>query len=215
MEANNYISDPELITYINNSLAELDDIMVTDYEDYKLSTFLTTLSPGANIIPLPKELYKLRGIDYQTSQGTNNWVTLFPFQLTERNKASSPANRSGLSYRVGGASVVIMPEANAAGTYQVWYTPKFVPLSDECDHLLTQMDAQAWVEYAVVDCCIKILNKQNMDPSGFFNEKQLLTTRIKNAAKNRDSSGPKHIANTRFSNNSLDLDAFSLIDFDY
>ncbi len=205
MENNNFVNDPELIAYINSSLSELDDIMVTDYEDYRVSTFLSILAPNSNIIPLPPDFYKLRGVDFQLSnQSPNKWITLFPFQLTERNKNRSGLTnvltpyRASLSYRVAGSSIVIMPQEQCTGTYQVWYTPTFKPLSNECSELSIQMNQQSWVEYAVVDCCIKILNKQNMDPSGFLAEKQQLLQRIRNAAKNRDSAGPKAMVNVRF-----------------
>jgi len=215
MENNNFITDAELTTYINNSLAELDDILVTDYEDYRLLTFQAILPADgvSNIISIPSNLYKLRGVDYQVNQNANGtyWLTLFPFQLTERNRQRSGLTnilipyRTGLSYRVADAGIIIMPQVEAGGTYQIWYTPKFVPLTETTDALTIQMDNQAWVEYAVVDCCIKIFNKQNLDPSGFLAEKQLLQVRIRNAAKNRDSAGPKRIANVRFNDNDFGL----------
>lgn len=215
MENNNFISDDELTTYINNSLAELDDILVTDYEDYRLATFQAILpSDGlTNTISIPSNLYKLRGVDYQLNSGSNGtyWLTLFPFQLTERNRQRNGLTnvltpyRTGLSYRLGDAGIIIMPQVQAGGTYQIWYTPKFIPLTLTTDALNIQMDNQAWVEYAVVDCCIKIFNKQNLDPSGFLAEKQALQMRIRNAAKNRDSAGPKRVANVRFNEDDFGL----------
>ncbi len=215
MEENNFVTDVELTTYINNSLAELDDILVTDYEDYRINTFQAILpSDGtSNIISIPSNLYKLRGVDFQINSSANGiyWLSLFPFQLTERNRQRSGLTnilipyRTGLSYRLGDAGIIIMPQVEAGGTYQVWYTPKFVPLDETTDALTIQMDNQAWVEYAVVDCCIKIFNKQNLDPSGFLAEKQALQVRIRNAAKNRDSAGPKRVANVRFNDNDFGM----------
>ncbi len=200
MENNNFVSDDELTTYLNNSLGELDDVLATDYEDYRLNTFQSALNT-TNIIPIPSNLYKLRAVDYQVSP--TEWITLFPFQLTQRNQQNRmPAaqmNRlNNLYYRLGDAGIIIMPAAKAAGIYQIWFTPKFVPLALTTDTLTIQMDTQAWIEYAIVDCCIKIFNKQNLDPSGFMAEKGALLGRIRNAAKNRDSAGPKSIANVRF-----------------
>ena len=215
MENNNFISDTELTTYLNNSLAELDDVLVTDYEDYRLNTFQSVLpSDGlTNIIPIPSNLYKLRGVDFKINESQNGtfWLTLFPFQLPERNRQRSGLTnilvpyRTGLSYRLADAGIIIMPQVQAGGTYQIWFTPKFVSLVETTDTLTIQMDTQAWIEYAVVDCCIKIFNKQNLDPSGFMAEKAALQVRIKNAAKNRDSAGPKRVANVRFNENDFGL----------
>ncbi len=205
MENNYAVSDIELSGYINNSLAELDDILVTDYEDYRLATFQSVLPADgqSNQIPIPSNLYKLRGVDYLVNGAGSRWITLFPFQLPDRNKDTGiqvRTYRNNLSYRLGDASIIIMPQVQAGGTFQVWYTPKFVPLATLSDALNIQMDTQSWVEYAVVDCCIKIFNKQNLDPSAFMQEKMLLQARVRAAAKNRDSAGPKSVANVRFQN---------------
>lgn len=212
MEENYFVTDVELTSYINNSLAELDDILVTDYEDYRVTTYQSIIQSGtnSNIIPIPSSLYKLRGVDYQlqnTGNG-NNWFTLFAFQLTERNNQNqnnlinlSYPYAKASSYRLSDAGIIILPQDQCDGTYQIWYVPKFIPLVELTDTLTIQMDTQAWVEYAVVDCCVKILNKQRLDPSGFLADKAQLQQRIRNAAKNRDSAGPKRVANTRFNGN--------------
>lgn len=109
-----------------------------------------------------------------------------------------------LSYRLADSSIIMEPQQQAAGnTFQVWYTPKFNNLNLTTDTLGIQMQTQGWTEYAIVDCCIKIFNKQNMDPSAFMQEKEQLRQRIMSAAKNRDASAPKQIVNTRFSNDDL------------
>lgn len=210
MENNYFCTDAELTSYINNSLAELYDVLSTKYEDYNLSTFQAILPNDgySNTISIPSNLFKLRAVDFQCSQqgaSTPLWYTLFEFQLTERNRGSNtinniltPYGKLRLSFRLADTSIIVIPQIEAGGTYQIWYTPKYVPLVQLTDTLTIQMDTQAWVEYAVVDCCVKIFNKQNMDPTGFMAEKAALLTRITGAARNRDSAGPKRVANTRY-----------------
>jgi hypothetical protein len=67
------------------------------------------------------------------------------------------------------------------------------------------MNSQGWAEYAIVDCCIKIFNKQNIDPSGFMAEKEALKLRIVSAAKNRDSGGVKSVSDTRYQSDCFGL----------
>lgn len=215
MENNNFVTDQELTTYINNSLAELDGVMATEYEEYRLSSFQAVLPNDgvSNVISIPSSFYKLRGVDYQNQgQGPTLWYTLFSYQFPERNNNNnsisniiSPYGKYALSYRLADVGIIIQPQAQAGGVYQVWFTPKFINLCNPTDTLTIQMDTNAWVEYAVVDCCIKIYNKQNLDPSGFINEKALLRARVIAEAKNRDSAGPKRVANVRFGNNDLTL----------
>lgn len=220
MENNFFVSDVELIGYINNSLGELDDILVTEYEDYRLNNFQAVIPNDgiSNTIAIPSDMNKLRGVDYSFGNGlsSNKWTTLFSFQFTERNRQTnsfngitSSNNFNRLTYRLADQGIIIMPQSRASGLFQIWYTPKFNPLLSITDILPIQMDTQAWVEYAVVDCCIKIFNKQNLDPSGFMAEKAALKTRIVGAARNRDTSGPKRIANTRY-NNDFDFGSYNI-----
>lgn len=215
MEKNYFVSDQELTTYLNNSLAELDGLMAREYEEYRLSSFQAILPNDgvSNIISIPSNLFKLRGVDYfNQGQGGPPYYTLFSFQFPERNRnnntlsnITAPYGKGRLSYRLADVGVIIAPQQFAGGTYQVWYTPKYIPLCNQSDALNIQMDTQSWVEYSIVDCCIKIFNKQGLDPSGFLAEKQALYARIMAEAKNRDSSGPKRMANVRFNNDDMVL----------
>lgn len=212
MENNYFVSDAEITSYLNNSIAELDDILITTYNDYRVNTFQAILpSDGSNnVISIPSNFYKLRGVDFRDSASTDaipRWYTLYPFQLIERNRNNSnfgsitaPWGKVRLSYLLTDAGITIQPTSQVGGTYQIYYVPKFIPLQVSGDTLTIQMDTQAWIEYAVIDCCVKIFNKQNLDPTGFMAEKAALKQRIVSAAKNRDSAAPKRMANTRFQN---------------
>lgn len=210
MENNNFISDSELTSYINNSLAELDDIMINEVnEDYRLEQYIATLQAGAFSIPTPQETMKIRGVDIQgngiVSNGSFPWFPLPKFQLIDRGRRNNltsalayPFGKVNLSYFWQGANgIIIYPQVQAAGTYQIWWIPKFQPLLQLTDVLAVQMDQQSWIEYAVVDACIKIFCKQNLDPSGFMARKEGLRNRIRGAMTNRDQSGPDCIANVR------------------
>lgn len=212
MENNFFISDTELTTYINNSLGELDDVLTTEYEEYRLNNFQAIIPNDgvSNTIAIPSNMNKLRGVDYQLATTSSTlWLTLYPFQFPERNRWNnslsnvlSPLNRS-LSYRLADQGIIITPLTQAYGTYQIWFTPKFYPLLVTTDVLPIQMDTNAWVEYTIVDCCVKIFNKQNLDPSGFMAEKAALLERIRASARNRNSAAPKRIANVRFNDGDM------------
>jgi hypothetical protein len=192
---------------LNACLGELDDALVTRYEDYKITNYLTTLTNGQYQIPLPPNFLKLRAIDYSPSvpSNGNGWYTINQFQMPERNRYNnsaqnivSPWGKVTLSARVMGQSIYIQPQDEAGGAYQIWYTPSYAPLVNTTDLLPYYMDTQAWSEFAIVGTCVKIMNKMNLDPSGFMAEKAEQKERVISAAKNRDSSGPKRMANVRF-----------------
>ena len=209
MENSQFVTDTELTNYINNSLAEMDDIMVDTYEDYRLEQYQATLQGGSFTIPTPQEMLKLRGVDIQgngvVSNGSYPWFPIPKFQLIDRGARNNltsalayPFGKVNLSYFWSGANgILIYPQVQASGTYQIWWIPKFSELVLTTDVLPVQMDQQAWVEYAVVDCCIKIYCKQNLDPSAFMQRKEALRTRIIGSMSNRDVAGPDCIANVR------------------
>ena len=210
LENNNFITDQELTTYLNNSLGEMDDIMVNTYEDYRLSIFQATLNSGNYQIPMPADAYKLRGIDIQGNGGTSvngapAWFPLRKFQLVDRGRRNNltsaltyPFGKVNLAYMWQGENgISIFPETQAQGTYQIWYIPKFKPLLNLSDQLQPAMDSQGWVEYAVVDAAIKCLIKQELDPQAYMQRKEALRVRLIGSMSNRDAGGVDCVANVR------------------
>jgi hypothetical protein len=208
LEANNFCTDEELTTYLNLGGGEMWGAMGMTYEDYGLDTFLAALGAGQNEIPLPLNCDKVRGVDYNPANlDLTHWYTLYPIGLSERNRYNNPSTsvaatwyKANLGYRLLQSSILIMPQDQASGNYQVWFTPKFQPLVNLTDTLPANMDTNAWHEFMVVAACIKVMNKRNFDPSGFMMEKVELKDRILNEAKNRNSGGPKRMANSRYQN---------------
>lgn len=201
-ENSQFVTDAEIITMLNGSLAEMDDLLISRYDDYKISSFIYTLS-SSNNIPVPDDFLKVRLVERQLSD-VNHYQRLKQFSLQEKNRYQYPtsyASReySTVRYRLLGANIMIEPAEQASGTYQVWYVPDYTVLS-QFDTLPAYMDTQAWCEYAVVDTAVKILVKQNLDPSMFMTQKQQLSNRIMSMASNRDAGGVKTIADTRYCN---------------
>ena len=214
MEQNQFVTDPEIMLYLNQSLGELDDILATDYEDYHVLTYQSVIpnnSSASNIIPVPSNLLKLRGVDFQFQaaaqpQQATFWYTIPKFNFLERNQLNPLTSaltpwRVNICYNLIDQGIEIVPQTNCAGTYRIWFTPKYEYLTQTTSILPLYMNAQGWSEYAVVDACIKIFNKQNIDPSGFMAEKEALRQRIISAAKNRDSGGVKSVSDVRYQPN--------------
>lgn len=213
MEQNQFVTDSEIQLYLNQSLGELDDILAGEYDDYHTLSFQAVLPQpnGSNIIPVPSTLLKIRGVDYQyqlssTAQSAL-WYTVPKFNFLERNQ-TNPLTGSiampwygNLSYNLLDQGIQITPQTQCQGTYQVWYTPKFEYLQSVNQALPIYMNAQGWSEYSIVDACIKIFNKQNIDPSGFMAEKEALRQRVISSAKNRDSGGVKCVTDVRYGGN--------------
>jgi hypothetical protein len=207
MENNQFVTDAELIAWMNNSLSQLDMILVSKFNDYKLTAVATTAAAATGIISLPSDFLKFRGLDVQYSPSDpDGYEKVRPFEFTQRNDRpypmmSGPAGYGPymMRYRLQGSSIYIRPVAIAAQwPYRLWYTPDFVPLVNVTDTLQSYMDSQAWFEYAVVDCAVKVLAKQDLDPMTFMAQKQELKEMIISlSAPNRDAGEPRAMVDTR------------------
>lgn len=191
-----FIDDPEWTDYINNSYAELYDILVSRFEDYysKISTF--TITAPNNSTTLPADFYKVRGLDYQLSG--NDWVSVRKYNFQDRNKINRAVLRplygiADRSYRVMGQSVNILPADRAPGSYQMFYIPRYTPLVNPTDVLGDVLDYQ---EYITTDAAIKALTKEESDVSVQVMQKNALKERIEAMASNRDTE-PERITDVR------------------
>lgn len=197
--ASQFVTDPELAGYLNSSLAELDDVLIGTYEDYKVTTTTATIASsvdGSNFFMLPADFLKSRRVDRQVN---GCWLQLDRFSMMESNAYAYPAlSRVGFEfrYRIEGLKCWIVPWSNSAGIYQLWYVPRFTALA-LTDPLPSYMDQQSWTEFAIADSGAKVLQKQDLDPSIFLGQKGQQQARVVAAAATRDAGPPRRMVDTR------------------
>lgn len=200
MENSTFVSDSELNFYINSSIAELHDLLVSAYgSDYFLSTHSFSTVASTADYALPADFYKLAGIDAQYNG--SDWVALRPFNFNERNRNQdlSVGTISGpdFRYRIMGSNIKLAPVPNAVHTIKVWYTPKATELSLDAD---TLNDLNQFAEYVIVDAAIKCLQKEESDVSVLMAQKAELRRRIEIMAQNRDASEPESVSDVYSAN---------------
>jgi hypothetical protein len=205
MEVSQFVTDLEITAYLNNSLAMLDTYLANQFNDYKITSTLATITSGTNTFALPADFLRMRGLDVWYDLSTIDGYQVIPehdfrqrtrkFYLGHNNGSLGPAH---LTYRLQGQAVLILPGIIAPNyTYRLWYTPQYIPLVNTSDTLQSFMDGQNWTEYAVVDTAIKILEKQDLDPTTFMNQAaQLKEYIIKLAIQPRNSGEPKSVVDT-------------------
>lgn len=204
MEGSTFVSDTEVIGYINVAMAEIHDILVDRYEDYYVSSEPFTL-PADNPGTLPNTFYKALGVDFDTG-GTTYRLRRFSFQ--ERNVYNSPAMVAGrvtnTLYAIQGAEIKFIPSPTVSGTATLWYVPEAQQFATSGSGFMdvtvvTKAPAVAfgYEEYVVVDAAIKCLQKEESDVQMLMVQKQQLKERIENAASNRDQGEPTAITDSR------------------
>lgn len=195
MEASQFVADSELTSYINNSIAELHDILAEAYgsEYFVISTTGTTVADQA-AYDLPADFYELKGVDLRV--GTQDWSNVRPFNFNERNRFAdfNVWDFSGITnvrYRLLGNQIMFTPLPDRDVEYQLWYVPVATKLVADDD---TLDDFNAYSEYVIVDAAIKMMQKEESDVSVLFAQKQALEKRIRDKSQNRDAANAGSIS---------------------
>ena len=196
MENSNFVGSTELDGYLQDSYAELYDLLVGKHQDYYVAEPEEfSLANGEYTYALPSDFYKLLGVDVSLS---GRWRDLDPFNFNERNVTASARRELGryasVRYRVIGQSLHLAPADGAEGSYRLWYVPT-------CPALTTvgSMDAVSdkWRDYVVVDTAIKMLAKEESDTTVLERAKMALLQRIEAAAAAVDAGRSARVTDVR------------------
>jgi hypothetical protein len=208
MENSSFVTDAEVNSYIVRSGGALHDILTTVYEDYYLTstTFVLPYVPPSgpplsepNIIPLPSDFLKARGLDYQVE--TTAWSTVPKFNFAERNRWQRRPSRwlddRFRAYQLTGSYLRILPEDSCNGTYRLWYLTSYPGLASDDDAVSQWVENNGWTEYIILDAAIKCMQKEESDCSLLMAQRQQVEERIRSSAANRDAGAPERIAEVR------------------
>lgn len=194
MTNSQFVSDSELVNYINGSIAELHDLLIAAYDnDYFITEYTFNTVSGTDSYALPNDFYKLRGIDSKI--GTDQWFTLQPFNFNERNSKNDLvaylAYGNNFRYRIIGSEVVFSPVPQGIYSIKLWYIPVATKLTSDSD---TLNDINQFSEYVIVDAAIKMANKEETDVSVLAAQKAELRRRIEVMAQNRNADKSESIS---------------------
>jgi hypothetical protein len=216
----NFVTTPEWNSYINQSMYELYDLLITVFEDYFIAppiqfvadgvtylyplpngsnTFLNALNPSQTITP--PAFYKLSGVDLALNNASNAYVTVNKFNFIDRNRFVYPNTAStiygvfNLQYRIMGSNIEFIPTPSGGQALRLWYIPRLTELLQDTD--VTTMGISGWIEYVIVKAAFYALTKEESDTSSLILQLVSLQKRIEESAANRDAGQPDKISDTR------------------
>ncbi len=215
-----FVTDAEWRSYINQSMFELYDLLITLYEDMYVATpvkfncdgttFLYPLPNGSNTFEnaingstiTPKPFYKLLGVDLGLNTANNAYVTIPKFNFADRNNFVYPNTAStiygvfNLRYRLIGLNQIeFIPTPSAGQNIRLWYIPRLTELLQDTD--TTDIGISGWIEYVIVKAAFYALTKEESDTSALVLQLAALQKRIEESASNRDAGMPDTITNVR------------------
>ena len=92
---------------------------------------------------------------------------------------------------------MLVPQTSGGQTLQIWYVPRPSQLINQTDIL---DGVSGWEEYIVVDVAIKMLTKEESDPSIFAAQKAEMNKRLDEMAKNRNLGEPQTVTDSKYRN---------------
>jgi len=199
MENSLFVSDAEVTDYINHAIAELYDVLVSNYgEEWGVYQIPAEIAVTASVdnYNLPDSFYKLRAVDKKVG---SEWEPINKARFIDRfYDNSSTFNATGgesYGYRLfGGTTIKLIPTPTQAGTIRLWYIPAVGNLVNGTD----QLDGvNGYEEYVVVDAAIKCLLKEETDVTFLEMRKQQLLRRIEVMSDERDVGQPDTIRDVR------------------
>ena len=194
-----FVSDAEVVDYINVGMAEIHDLLVDKYEDYYVDSDTTYTLPGSNPGTLPATFYKALGVDFEAG-GVTYRMRRYTFQ--ERNMYNAPsvvaARISDTRYSVQGNQIKFIPDPTTSGTARLHFVPEAQRFSSGSTSAtivsLAPAIANGYEEYVVVDAAIKCLMKEESDIQPHMIYKEQLRKRLESAAGNRDAGEHSRIS---------------------
>lgn len=201
LETSQYVTDEELNGLINDSIAELHDLLVGSYgNDYYIETYTFNTVANQADYTLPADFYKLKGVDAKLT--ASNWFSLRPFNFNERNRNEDYAwgflNGPTVRYRMVGENLRFSPVPDGVIQCRMWYIPLAEKLVADTDVL---KDLNAYSEYVVIDAAIKMRVKEELDTVALDKQKMDMKKRIEDMAQNRDAEQPESISDIYAENN--------------
>lgn len=219
-----FVITSEWNAFLRLAMYELYDMLMTSYEDYFASSYVTIQTNGSQFMyPLPDgatnylggaytgvsgtpapAFYKLAGMDLNvnTSTITPSRVSLLRFDFIKRNQYVYPNSTStiygvyNMRYRLMGNNIQIIPTPAGGQNLIAWYSPRLPALLKDTD--LTNIGISGWLRYVIVRAAKYALDKEEgSDTSKLDNEILFLKQRIQEAAQGRDAGVADTISETR------------------
>lgn len=176
--------------YINESWAELYNILIQTGQEYYLSSYSFNTTAGTTDYALPADFYLDKGAD-TTIAGCV--VLLDRWQWEERDQYDAITVWSpGVpwAYALVGSNISLRPSPPSGVTVRLWYYPapsRMTSGSNSIDCLA------GFEEYIVCDVAAKILTKDDRDPSLVLQQKEAARRVIERMSANRSRSNPNRV----------------------
>lgn len=198
-----HVTDVEVYSYINESVAALHSLIVEAGEDDFLSSFEVSTVAGQEAYDITAEaanFYKLESVDALID---GLWAPLDRWQFSERHvyeNASADGWGSRFmrrAYRITGRDTLrLLPVPDGVYTVRIWFheASRLLPYEGEVPPGFDEYDGRdGWEEWVVLDAAIKIGVKEETDVRALIGEREKVERRVLPQARSKDRARPARV----------------------
>lgn len=167
-------SDTELTEYINSSISSLRDILLTKDASYFLKRKDISILPGVAEYDLPTDFYKVIGVAMIDGSNPDGYSVVSRHNWNERYDSSFYCD--DFKYEVRNNKISFNAANNTTSAIRLEYVPLATPLVNPGDTF--KIGSGHWVEWVILDCCIKCSAMANTDPKIYMAQKLEVERRI-------------------------------------
>jgi hypothetical protein len=189
MENTQFVTDAEVITYLDQAYRKFYNLIVTDFENWFVSETSFATVDGTDEYNLPTDFYKLLGVDLVDASGRA--FTLRPFELSERNRIVHTWIGKPVRYILKGTNIKLVPvPSGGAQTIKILYVPSPTAITSSAQTLEV---FNGFDEYICLDAAIRMLMKEESDTALLERERAYMEQQINDLMRGRDGGFPKRV----------------------
>ena len=189
MTGSSFLSDVQLVRWINVELAELYDLLIGSYSDYFVAQ-ITGLAVTAGVATLPGNFFKAQAIYLYSG---SDYLRVKRMNMREYDRfvnttVSTGANLGGsYRYRELGGSLLFSPTPPATHTVRMFYVPQLPKLVMAADKVNLNVPV-GWEDFVVAGAAARALAKEESDNSYQLQRKMYIKQHIIEMAGRDESS---------------------------
>ena len=200
MERTNFVTDEEILEYVNQELAELHARIVrNEGQPHFRSSTTVSVTSATSLYNLPADFWELLEI---TASIGGLERALSPFMANERAALLNSNTINGTMYRIQGSQIEFLPASTFTATLK--YIPACVRL--ELGQLPTADTFDGFNGYevaAIYGAVATCLAKEETDPSFYTALKERILKHIDAQVPHRDAANPERVTDVIGLDNAL------------
>lgn len=189
-QTSDFIDETELRAMVNRSVGRWHGILARAVpERYEAEAAIDPQDPASLI--LPEDYFATLAVEYE-EQGYRYDIHRAMFAERNRYQSISP-NEHAIAYRISANRLILLPETSTGNYFHLYVTlpPLLVNDSDTIDGV------NGWEEWIIFDVAIKMVLKEESDPSPLILERNKIQFEMDAAAEEREYANPSRVADSR------------------